>query len=113
MKKNVDLDTTKFKIIFTKEFQEDIKEIHNYISIVLKEKESADRLISKVLERVSDLRESPRLYMKIGKFNIYNGLQRVYRRMIVNNYIILYTVNYESQEVFISHMFYKRKNYLN
>ena len=103
----------KFKIIITDECKEEMNEIYEYISYKLKEKEIAEKLILKVFERVLDLRESPRLYMKIGKFNIYNGLQRVYRRMIVDNYIILYTVNYESQEVFISHMFYKRKNYLN
>ena len=64
-----------YKIIFRKDCKIEIREIHNYISMILKAKELADKLISKVLVRVSDLAEAPRLSMKIEKFNRYNGLK--------------------------------------
>ena len=51
----------KFKIIITDECKEEMDEIYEYISCKLKEKEIAEKLILKVFERVSDLREAPRL----------------------------------------------------
>ena len=50
----------------------------------------------------------PKIYPKI---EISNELQREYRRIIIKNYIILYTIEEENKRVFISHMYYRRKNY--
>ncbi len=73
------------------------------------ENNAANRLISKIYKRIFDLRIFPRMYMKIGKIDKINN---EYHRMIVNNYIILYTVDDLNKKVFISHIYYKRKNYL-
>ena len=97
-----------YKIIFTDEFDEEILQIYDYISKILKEKDAADRLLSKIRKMCYDLKIFPRLYMKIGKMD---RLHNEYHRMIVDNYIILYTVDELNQRV-ISHIYYKRKNYL-
>ena len=100
---------TTFKIIYTQEFKEELKEIYKYISNVLKEKQIANRLIIKILNKISDLKIFPRLYMKIEKMD---RLHNEYHRLVVNNYIVLYTVDELNQRVIISHIYYKRKNYL-
>ena len=98
-----------YKIIFTDEFDEEIQQIYDYISKNLKEKEIADRFISKVYGRIEDLKIFPKMYMKIEKMD---RLHNEYHRLVVNNYIVLYTVDELNQRVIISHIYYKRKNYL-
>ena len=98
-----------YKIIFTDEFDEEIQQIYDYISKNLKEKEIADRFISKVYGRIEDLKIFPKMYMKIEKMD---RLHNEYHRIVVNNYIVLYTVDELNQKVIISHIYYKRKNYL-
>ena len=79
-----------YKIIFTDEFDEEIQQIYDYISKNLKEKEIADRFISKVYGRIEDLKIFPKMYMKIEKMD---RLHNEYHRLVVNNYIVLYTVD--------------------
>ena len=98
-----------YKIIFTDEFDEEIQQIYDYISKNLKEKEIADRFISKVYGRIEDLKIFPKMYIKIEKMD---RLHNEYHRLVVNNYIVLYTVDELNQRVIISHIYYKRKNYL-
>lgn len=47
--------------------------------------------------------------MKIGK---KDKLKREYYRMVVKNYIILYTVDFDNKKVYISQMIYGKRNYL-
>ena len=98
-----------YRIIFTDEFNEEIQQIYDYISKKLIEREIADKLISNVYERIEDLKIFPRLYMKIGKTD---RLHNEYHRVVVKNYIILYTVDELNQRIIISHIYYKRRNYL-
>ena len=110
MNKDADLDIKKFEIIYTQDFIEELINIYNYISNVLKEREISNKLVIKILERISDLRIFPRLYIKIKKLDRLNN---EYHRMVVSNYIILYTVDILNKKVFISHiLYYKRRNYL-
>ena len=109
MNENVDLDIKIYKIIYTQDFREELVNIYNYIANVLKEKEISNKFIRKILIRISELEIFPRLYMKIRRFDRLNN---EYHRMVVNNYIILYTIDDLNQKVFISHIYYKRRNYL-
>ena len=56
-----------------------------------------------------DLAESPKLYMKIEK---KDRRKRDFRRIVIDNYIILYTIDEEKKTVYIAHMYYGRRNYL-
>lgn len=56
-----------------------------------------------------DLAESPRLYAKIEK---KDRMKREFRRIVVDNYIILYTINEDKKTVYISHMYYGKRSYL-
>ena len=62
-----------------------------------------------ILDRIEDISVFPDMYIKIEKFD---KAQNVYHKMVIKNYIVLYTINYKDKCVFISHIFYHRRNYL-
>lgn len=99
-----------FKVEFTDECNEEINEIYDYITNNLKENNVAKRLIKEVTDKILNLETSPELYMKIGKSD---RLRREYRRIVVKNYIVLYIIDLEKMKIYISHMVYGRRNYLN
>ena len=98
-----------YKIIFTDEFDEEIEKIYKYISEELKQEELAIKLYYKIKKRIDDLSIFPKMYIKIEKMD---RLHNEYHRLVVNNYIVLYTVDELNKRVIISHIYYKRKNYL-
>jgi len=95
-----------FEVEFTDECIEEMTEIYEYISNNLKEDNAAKRLMREVTDKVLDLANAPELYMKIGKVD---RLKREYHRIVVKNYIVLYTIDFEKRTVFISHMIYGRR----
>lgn len=105
----MDSENNSFEVEFTEECIEEMSEIYEYISNNLKENKAAKRLMSEVLEKVLSFANTPELYMKIGKAD---KLKREYHRMVVKNYVVLYTINYENKKVYISRMMYGRRNYL-
>ena len=86
-----------------------MREIYNYIVFYLKAKEQAKNLINNILDRINELSVFPRMYATIEK---YDENDKIYHKMAIKNYIILYTIDEENKKVFISHMFYSRRNYL-
>lgn len=99
-----------FEVEFTDEYIEEMTEIYEYISNNLKEDNVAKRLMTEVIDKVLDLKNAPEIYMKIGKVD---KLKREYHRMVVKNYVILYTIDFGKRKVYISRMIYGRRNYLN
>lgn len=106
----MDYNNEIFDVEFTEQCIEEMTEIYNYISTKLQEDKAAKRLITTVNERVLDLSENPERYMKIGKVD---KLKREYHRMVIKNYVVLYTIDYGNRKVYISRMIYGRRNYLN
>lgn len=86
-----------------------MKKIFNYITINLNAREQANHLFSIIKQRIKDLELFPDMYIKIDQ---YNKIKKKYHKMVVKNYIILYTIDDENHKVFISHIFYQRRNYL-
>ena len=84
-------------------------EIYDYISIRLKESVVAKRLFLKINNKISHLRKNPYIYSKAGKTD---KLKRKYRKIVIGNYIVLYTTDSENKKVYISHIIYGRRNYL-
>ena len=106
----MNFDDKIFEVNFTDECIEEMDKIYQYISNNLKEKNIAKRLMEEVSNRILNLSYSPEIYMKIGKVD---KLKREYYRMVIKNYIVLYTIDFEKKKVYISHMIYGRRNYLN
>lgn len=106
----MDFSNEPFEVEFTDECIKELIDIYEYISNNLKEDNIAKKLMTEMLDRVLILEDLPELYMKIGKAD---KLKREYRRMVVKNYVVLYTVDYEKRTVFIVHIIYGKRNYLN
>ena len=103
------MGTKKYKVIITPTAYKEIDKIYDYITDDLYAENAAKRLMNKVEQEIQRLKDSPKIYAEIEKFD---ELKRVYRRIVVNNYVILYTIDEDNEVVFVSHMYYGGRNYL-
>lgn len=105
------MDTNnQYKVEFTEECKNEIIKTYSYIKDNLYNETAAQRLMNKVEEYTSNLSYAPRIYAEIDK---YKGTKRIYRRIVINNYILLYTIDEENKKVYIAHMYYGGTDYLN
>lgn len=97
-----------FKIVFTNDCKQEIDNIYNYISNNLYAPKAAKKLMNKVETTVQSLKDMPEAYRTIKKYSEF-GMK--YRRIVINNYVIIYTISEEKNTVYIVHMYYGRSNY--
>lgn len=98
-----------YNIELTEEFLEEIEKICEYISETLKAPDASIRLREKAMYNILLLEESPKMFEEIEK---YDKLKRTYRRIVVTNYIILYTIDEETKTIYIAHIYYEGRNYI-
>ena len=99
----------KYRVKLTDQFLDEFEEICDYISNKLKNIEASSRLRKKVIYNVLLLENSPIMCTEIEKTD---RTERQYRRMVVNNYVILYTIDESGKIVYIAHIYYGGRNYL-
>ena len=99
-----------YEIEFTEDCRDEIREIYRYISKKLIAKKSAKQLMQKIRKIIMNLAESPKLYPKINKYDKIK--KRCFRKIVIDNYVILYTIDEQKKVIYISHMYYGGKNYL-
>lgn len=98
-----------YEIEFTEDCRDEIRDIYKYISENLKAEQAAKRLMKKMRDNVMALAESPEIYVTITK---RDKRKRDFRRMVVDNYVILYTIDENKKTIYISHMYYGKRNYM-
>ena len=98
-----------YRVKLTDQFLDEFEEICDYISNKLKNIDASNRLREKVIYNILLLENSPRTCTEIDKVN---RTERQYRRLVVNNYVILYTIDEEEKIVYIAHIYYGGRNYL-
>lgn len=98
-----------YNVKLADEFIEEFEEVCNYISNKLKNIEASNRLREKVIYNVLLLENSPQMCTEIEKTD---RTERQYRRMVVNNYVILYTIDEMEKTVYVAHIYYGGRNYL-
>ena len=104
------MNIKKYDLIFTPTAIKEINKIYNYISENLSAKNSAKRLMTKIEQKVQELKYSPQIYQVI---EIDKKLKLNYRKIVINYYIVLYTINENKKTVYIAHVYYASSNYLN
>lgn len=104
------MDTNNYEVEFTEECLQEIKKVYNYIKDNLYATNSAENLMNMVEEFTNNLAYAPKIYAEIPR---YRGTNSTYRRIVIKNYILLYTIDEESRKVYVSHMYYGGSNYLN
>nr|MBP3681562.1 type II toxin-antitoxin system RelE/ParE family toxin [Clostridia bacterium] len=105
----MDIDV-KYEVEFTEECAVEIRKVYNYIRDDLSAQNSANKIMERIEEFITNLAYVPRMYAEIDK---YSNTKRIYRRIILNNYVLLYTIDEERHKVFISHMYHSKTDYLN
>ena len=98
-----------YEIVISDTCLEDIEANCNYIEKVLKAEQASNRLREKIREAILGLKNSSQIYAKIEKTD---KAGRNYRRIVIDNYVIIYTIVEEDKTILISHMYYGGKNYL-
>lgn len=98
-----------YNIQLAEEFLKEFDEVCNYISLKLKAPDASNRLREKVMYNVLLLEESPKMHPAIEKIN---KTERQYRRIVVNNYVILYTIDEKEKTIYIAHIYYGGRNYI-
>lgn len=104
------MNTNKYEVIITPTAYKEINKIYEYISENLYAKKAAKDLMRKVEEVVQNLKYAPKIHTIIEKFD---EEKREYRRIVIKNFIILYTIDEEKEIVYVTHMYYGGSNYLN
>ena len=101
--------TNQFKVIVTHTAYNEIKEAYNYISKNLYSKVAAEMLMKEIDKEIIYLKSLPKMYARIKQSS---NFERIYRKVVINNYVLIYTVDDENEIVCIVHFYYSGKNYL-
>lgn len=92
-----------YRIKYTDKCLEDIDSIYEYILKEFKSEITLKKLGTKINTTIKVLANSPKAYASIQKVD---KLKRQYRRIPINNFVLLYTIDEEKKIVYIAHMFY-------
>ncbi len=103
------LENVKFDIIGSFTAVREMRRIWEYISKDLYNPVAMKSLRKNVKTKIKNLNFSPKIYAEINKLD---DLKRRYRRIPVKNYLLLYTIDDDSRVVYVSHMYYERRNYI-
>ena len=98
---------SKYKVLLTPEFQQEIRDIHSYIANTLLVPETAAKQVVRIMDVVKSLDEMPErnpLYEKEPWHS--RGL----RKVVIDNYVVFYYVNKKVNEVAVFHVFYGGRN---
>lgn len=98
----------KYKVIITDITLREIQKIYSYISEELFASKVAESLLKKVQKAILGLEFHPDRYVIEDQ---YSNNDRTYHKIIIDNFLILYRINYNDKKVYILHMFYSGSNY--
>ena len=99
---------------YTREIIESLKkaeqEIENGEGITFDSKEYKIyyKLFNEIIKKLKQLQDMPQIYAMTEKCD---KLGRRYRKIIIKQYVILYTIDEQKKQIYISHIFYKKSNY--
>ena len=82
--------------------------ILRYISLRLNNKDAARTLLDEYENRLTNLRETPRLY---GLTQLERLARRGYRRFVFGNYIAFYSIDDIEKKVYIVRIFHQNQDY--
>lgn len=87
----------KYKIIWSPKAYKDLQNIYKYIVYNLEEKNIANNITDKIFNLISGLKYLPERYIKIFD---YNDETKNLRKLVVDNYIVIYEVNNNTRASF-------------
>lgn len=96
-----------YKVYMSKVAKNDIVNIYNYIKINLMSPDAAINIVRKIESSIEDLNFMPERYERVGLEGLeYENI----RRLMVNNYIVIYKVIKEEYRVEVLRVFYSKRD---
>jgi len=100
----------RYRIELTLSAKRDMRETYSYIANTLKEPNIAGKLLDKMAAEIAKLKTMPKRH---GLERDEKLKRRNLRKLIVDNYLIFYTVHEKSTTVFIVRILYARRDWVN
>ena len=102
------MDTNNYEVILTDVAKEELEEIYEYISEHLLEVSTANKLMNKIEQNILRLEQSPYSCVEVH----IKHHNEVYRRLVIDNYIVLYEIDEKYKQVVIYRVIYGKMDYL-
>ncbi|GET78526.1 type II toxin-antitoxin system RelE/ParE family toxin [Streptococcus anginosus] len=103
-----------YKVIASKEVEEAIDNIHDYIATVLLSPQSAKNTVTKILDSLKSLEIFPEAGFDADeRIGVKINSKYLTRGKIIGQYVLLYFVIEEDKVVFLSHLFHTKSDYVN
>ena len=102
------MDTDNYEVILTDVAKEDLEEIYEYISEHLLEILAANRLMEKIEQKILRLEQNPYSCVEVH----IKPHNEVYRKLVIDNYIVLYEVDEKYKQVVVYRIIYGKTDYL-
>nr|QGT51086.1 hypothetical protein Firmicute1046_1620 [uncultured Firmicutes bacterium] len=99
----------KYDVIVSDEAHNDIDNVLNYIVNLLKNPIAAKNLLGKIEESYVDLADNPFMYAHCHNSRLHND---GYRKVVINNYVLIYRIDEAKNFVYVVRFFYGRQNYI-
>ena len=96
-----------WKVILTPEFKQEIRDLHSYIANTLLVPETAIKLIRRIMSEVESLDDMPLRHSLYEKEPWHS---RGLRKLPIDNFLVFYLPNEQTNEVVIFHVFYGGRN---
>lgn len=103
------MDSNKYDIQILPEAESDIRKTFDYIAKKLLNQTAADNLMLEIYNAVDTVAHFP-YSMPILKNK--RVTTKEYRRIMINNYALIYKINESAKEILIMAMFYAPSNYI-
>lgn len=98
-----------YKILVSKTYHKDLKDIINYISHNLEAPFTSSNLLNEIESTILGLSTMPHRYELVNDTYLHH---KEFRKCLVKNYIIFYKVNEESKIVMIHRILHTRQNWI-
>lgn len=99
-----------YDVVASEYFKEEVETICKYFASNFKSTHILHKFNRKIQNSINTLKYFPKMYTKVDK---KDKSGRYFRRIILNNFIILYTIINENSIIFISRIFYGKMDYFN
>ena len=102
------MDINNYEIILTDIAKEELEDIYDYIYNHLVAEKAANDLMEKIEKQILLLENNPYAYVEVS----IKPKNELYRRLIIDNYVVLYQIEEEHKQVVIYRVLYGKRNYI-
>ena len=102
-----------YNVILSKEVEQAIDNIHNYIATVLLSPQSSKNTVAKILDGLKNLEVFPEAGFDADeKIGVKINSKHPTRGKIIDQYVLLYFIDQTQKTVFLSHLFHTKSDYV-